>query len=125
DDYRRVNYPFSPADRFLRDPERLGRPDRPQPWRTDPAQPAGPFTGGFNAPYTYPDLNNMFLAAVKADGTVLTPSFHRPWLFGPLRRDNPNWTNAHGKYLTLRPRPIDIGPAFPSPAYQRGDVTHL
>src|SRR5262249_308342 len=42
-----------------------------------------PFAGGFNAPYTYPDLNSAFLAAVRADGTVLLPSFHRPWAAAP------------------------------------------
>src|SRR5262249_40562804 len=76
-----------------------------------------PYQGGFNVPYTYPDLNNMFLAAVQADGTVLLPSFHRPWVFRPtglplnigtFDRNNPNWwDNSYGKYMTLRPRPID------------------
>ena len=65
------------------------------------------------------------MAAVKADGTVLLPSFHRPWLFGSNRlADNTNWTNAAGKYLLLRPRPIDMGPAFPYPE-EDGDVKNL
>src|SRR5207253_3977980 len=84
-DYWLVNYTFFPNDpqfnnlTFLRDPERVSPkgPGVPDPWRTDPANLAGrgPYVGGFNAPYTYPDLNNLFLAAVKADGTVLMPSF--------------------------------------------------
>src|SRR5205085_375716 len=72
DDYLLVNYTYFPADNFLRDPERLG-------WRKALDQSRGLYTGGFNVPYTYPDLNNLFLAAVKADGTVLLPSYHRPW----------------------------------------------
>jgi hypothetical protein len=129
DDYQIINYTFYPGypgfpgDGFLRDPERLG--DRPNLTGTP-----GTYAGGFNAPYTYPDLNSMFLAAVKADGTVLMPSFHRHWLFNPsnLLNDpsNPNWgdprfnglpnplpigppipAQATGKYLSLRPRPVD------------------
>jgi hypothetical protein len=125
DDYYLINYTYfrddpqlQPAQRFLRDPERHG--SRP---RLD--RPRGPFAGGFNAPYTYPDLNNLFLAAVKADGTVLLPSFHRPWLFGPNDRRNPNWTNVAGKYLLVRPRPIDMGPGFPYPEDEGGDVKNL
>jgi hypothetical protein len=125
DDYQLVNYTYFPADGFLRDPERLG-------WRAGPAQPRGPFAGGFNVPYTYPDLNNMFLAAMRADGTVLIPSFHRPWLFGPLTDpNNPNWSNRHGKYLTLRPREFDqrlnpqVPSRFPYPEDEGGDVKNL
>src|SRR5260370_15746921 len=68
DTYQIVNFTYNSGDGFLIDPERLG-------FRTGLNDPGGPrqYTGGFNAPYTYPDLNNMFLAAVKADGTVLMP----------------------------------------------------
>jgi hypothetical protein len=126
DDYYLINYMYFRDDpsvpvplRFLRDPERLG-------WRATATAPRGDFTGGFNAPYTYPDLNSLFLAAVKADGTVLVPSFHRPWLWGgPLNdMNNPNWTNPQGKYLTLRPRPADHA-GFPPPEDEGGDVKNL
>jgi hypothetical protein len=120
DDFYLVNYTYfqdalsDPSQQFLRDPERPG-------WRTGLDQPRAPFVGGFNAPYTYPDLNNLFLAAVNARGEVLQPSFYRDWppdgstavgnpypnWFGPLAEDNPNWLNDKGKYLLLRPRPVE------------------
>jgi len=134
DDYYLINYTYYPADGFLRDPERLGAIQLPNTYlryRTDPEASGvvpGPYRGGFNAPYTYPDLNNMFLAAVKADGTALMPSFHRPWLFGSLAdtAGNANWSNAEGKYMTLRPRPIDMDPnRFPYPEDEGGDVKNL
>ena len=115
DNAQAVNHQYFPADGFVRDPERYGT-------RMDPTQAQGAYTGGWNAPYTYPDHNNMFLAAVKGDGTVLVPSFHRPWIFGSLDPSNPNWTSPTGKYLSMRPRPADMGPGFPFPSDPNGDV---
>jgi hypothetical protein len=145
-DEQLINYTFYPDDpqlapenRFLRDPERLG-------WRpADIAAPRKPYTGGVNAPYTYPDLNSMFLAAVRADGTVLLPSFHRPWTaivpgsdLPPdagefYHRDtgelNDLWSATAEpppwfKYTTLRPLPA-LNPKFPPPEDGGGDVKNL
>jgi hypothetical protein len=163
DDFDLVNYTFFRDDPqvvavfgspFLRDPERInplpnGGPPatwwptaaRPAPWRTDPSQPPGPYPGGVNAPYTYPDANNLFLAAVRADGSVLLPSFHRPWLgmdtMDPANpafwkwKSNTDQSSGSGqgrpmpwlKYQTLRPRPADH-PDFPPPE-DGGDVKNL
>jgi hypothetical protein len=134
DDYYLINYTY--FGKFLRDPERPG-------YRNGPTDTKQPYRGGFNPPYTYPDLNNMFLAAVKAGplelpgltidaktaaataGAVLIQSFHRPWLFGSLNSNNPNWKNDVGKYLILRPRPQDMAPGFPYPDDEGGDVKNL
>ncbi len=132
DDYALVNYTWFQGDGFVRDPERLG--SHPAPLTLGQPNPL-PYVGG-NAPYTYPDLNSFFLAAMKADGTVLTPSYHRPWLFQAVTvngapklfafndMSNPNWTNQVGKYLTLRPRPVEH-PLFPLPGDATGDVKNL
>lgn len=41
--------------------------------------------GAPNPPYTYPDVNSLFLAAVRAfDGAVLVPSFYRRGPNGPV-----------------------------------------
>ncbi len=125
DDYLLVNYTWFQGDGFARDPE----------WytATPQATPGYPKTAttyyvGSNAPYTYPDLNSFFLAAVRSDGTVLAPSFHRPWLFNPGKAfndmTNPNWTNPQGRYFTLRPRPFEH-PGFPAPDDAFGDVKNL
>ncbi|MDB5313842.1 MAG: hypothetical protein JWO38_8044 [Gemmataceae bacterium] len=88
------------------------------------ALPAPPATGGSrsyipkNAPYTYPDANNLFLASISPQtGEVLVPSFYRSWQFlsggvygtanGGLEPSNPNWTNTQGRFMILRPRPQD------------------
>jgi hypothetical protein len=145
--YFRDDTQIAPAARFIRDPERLGfdPSNNALGYRAVPgtglpnvggdalAVPRGLYTAGANPPYTYPDHNNMFLAAVQAidpndprrPGPVLVQSFYRPWLFGPLDRSNPNWTNPEGKYLMLRPRPIDMGPDFPYPEDGGGDVKNL
>ena len=117
-----VNYTWFGSDGFLRDPETTGQ-------RSGPQQPPGTYVCG-SVSYTYPDANNLYLAAQQAsDGRLLTQSFHRNWLFNPTQAlndaGNPNWTNSHGKYLTMRPRPADHSPAFPMPADAGGDVRNL
>jgi hypothetical protein len=89
-----------------------------------------------NVACTYPDLNNSFLACANSDGTVTMRSFFRDYLYANgiygapggasvLDPNNPNWTNAQGKYLINRPRPVDMGPGFPYPADMGGDVQNL
>jgi hypothetical protein len=138
DDYTLVNYTwFQTLDMVgrngffngganlvsVRDPERFGI-------RQTPAAVQGnPYVGG-NVPYTYPDLNNLFLAAVQANGTLISPSFHRAWSpFGTLAPTNPNWyipsaINPALKYMVLRPRPVDHN-GFPAPEDAGGDVKNL
>jgi hypothetical protein len=131
DDWTLVNYMFYASDGFLRDPERYGI--RLDPTTGKPAglrapgaaDNRGPWLGGFNVSYTYPDLNNFFLAAVDGNGNLLAGSFHREWLFGRLDDpNNPNWTNQVGKYLTLTPRPKE-NPGFPYPGDRGGHVKNL
>ncbi len=124
DDSYLVNFTYfqSSGDNFLRDPERYSVTNS-QGWRAGLGQSRGRYTGGFNVPYTYPDHHNIFLAMVRpSDGTVLVPSFHRPWIFNPTGTQtyfstpqNPNWTNREGKYLTCFVRPADMGSGFPAP----------
>jgi hypothetical protein len=165
-EYDLINYTFFRDDlqrknildgqtSFLHDPEYYGY----RKGLNDPQVRS--FVGGFNAPYTYPDLNNFYLAAATARGGVLTPSFHRHWLFNypmdpdpsqpdtsdplkawnptrektSLHRSNPHWLTPEGKYLILRPRPIDHllpgetwppkRPYFDYPEDEGGDVKNL
>ncbi len=72
-----------------------------------------------NAPYTYPDENNCYLAAISATtGKVMVPSFHRPWLPGAN-----NWGAAG--LTSLRAN----GSSFPPPTQNAdgswGDVENL
>ncbi len=79
---------------------------------------------GCNASWTYPDLHNLCLAAVNADGEVLIQSFHRPWAMSQI-------TDATcQKYATLRPHK-SYHPSFLSlgdpnyPGDPGGDVKNL
>src|SRR5262249_38908352 len=92
--------------------------------RTTAAQLAGPPAAvpgnayiAKNASYTYADSNNLCLAVVSPQtGEVVLQSFYRPWQFRDasqpatatgLEPNNPNWTKPQGRYLVLRPRPVD------------------
>ena len=132
DDWKMVNYMyFRTLDGFLRDPERYGiRTALRQPGAADNR---GPYLGSANVPYTYPDRNNFYLAAIDSFGNLITPSFHREWLFGRLDAYpgnpnglavNSNWTNNIGRYMTMRPRPAE-NPNFPYPIDRGGDVKNL
>ncbi len=119
DDSYLVNFTYYLTDGFLRDPERYGT-------RPNLGAPEGAYTGGANVPYTYPDLQNMFLAMIRpSDGKVLMPSFHRPWLFGQYNAANPNISNAEGKYLTCLVRPQEMGAGFPTPDSNMLSVQNL
>lgn len=120
DDIKLLNYQFYPSDSFLRDPERVGS-------RATPTAPiTSPHVGMAAVPYTYPDHNNFYLAQIDPNtGEVLVPSFHREYLFGRLDDTaNANWTDAKGKYKTLRPTDA-IHPKFPKPLGRNGDVKNL
>jgi hypothetical protein len=136
DDYNLPNYAYFPQDGFLRDPERYGT----RPGLRPAGQPDNrkAYIGGPNPGYTACDLNCMCLAAVKADGTVLMPSYFRDYNgFGKLGPDNQNWYNTVDgrlKYMVLRPRPADhpsvvvngiTKPGFPAPEDANGDVQNL
>jgi hypothetical protein len=89
---------------YLRDPERPG-------FRQGFGDTPKPYAGGFGVPYTYPDHNNFYLAEIDpTTGQVIVPSFHRPYLFGPL--DLP--ANPPGP--PILPNPLVSNPyPFPGP----------
>lgn len=88
------------ADRtvnFVRNPEFFDKIFN-GPNATVPLNQAGPgyrYVGGANPPFTAYDTNNLYLAQVLADGTVLMPSFYRPWMGTAA--------GVAAKYTTTRP----------------------
>ena len=124
---------------------RTGGPTSPAPTL---AAPLGRTFVPKNAGYTYPDLNNFYLAMLSpTTGEVLTPSFHRPWLFNQNNTNtiyrlapwnpadtapststasNTDWVTPDGRARMLRPRPVDqlqpgeiigAGVPYPIPPY--------
>lgn len=135
DNWQLINHTFfKSAGDLLRDPECIGT-------RTDPSAAKAQYVGGANPPYTYPDLNHLFLGAVRAStntatGYVIARSFHRDYTgFGPFfdpatglasTKWTANTTAADKalKYMVLRPRPAEH-PNFPLPEDSGGDVKNL
>jgi hypothetical protein len=109
-------YFLDPEYNGVRSAAQLGSPPQTLPGKTYIPK---------NAPYTYPDLNNLFLASLSpATGEVLVPSYHRPWLFNaanpnpalrmapwnpadPSTAANTDWVTPEGRTKVLRPRPVD------------------
>ena len=81
------------------------------------------YSSSWNAPYTYPDYNNIYLAWLRSDGAlnqygsmVMKASFSTESTFGKMDASglpaftstpNPNWFNDQGRYMSIRPRPVD------------------
>jgi hypothetical protein len=132
DDYYFPNLQFYPTDqfppaplpgkRFIRDGEYYGSREPTIQRQPNPAN----YRAG-NAPYTYPDLNNMFLAQVSADGSVIMPSYHRPWLIPYLANLAPSpLTKQNYKYATLLPDRANYHTKFVTPDSDAGgDVKNL
>jgi hypothetical protein len=106
-----ANYQYFAVDGFVRDPEYTQTRSSPS------ARRAGSYIAS-NASYTYWDPNTMFLACFDSPtGEIRVPSFRREWMFGSELDaypgnpyglfPNPNWTNRVGKYIIVRPRPVD------------------
>lgn len=141
------NFTWFPSDGFVRDPGRYLDPRA----TASAAYAAGSDTKyiGENVPYTYADLQNMFLGQMDAEGKILIQSFWRPWaseslgftmtMEKPLGPEDP--THAYYKvwgktafdrktlkYMTLRPLPwyqardASGNLLFPGPEDGGGDV---
>ncbi len=118
-----VNYSWDNATSRIYDPEHLGIRNAAN------AAIVNAYIGK-NAPYTYPDRNNMSVAVQDpTTGRIVLSSYHRPTLFNTARTDpqswlappastglpNPNliaagsddWLTAAGRFKMLRPRPAD------------------
>jgi hypothetical protein len=129
-----VNYSWqfnrtTPANSRVFDPEYLGVRS------VSGTAPTTTYVGR-NAPYTYPDRNNLYVAVQDPrTGRILRPSFVSSH-FGGLASTNANWTSAAGRYMTIRPRPGDqilsatdttqfpFPPANPDGTYT-GDVQNI
>ncbi len=76
----------------------------------------GPITGTYiakNAPYTYPDMKDFYLASqCPATGEILLPSFFRPTSQFPNLGPNARWTNGLAIVESVRPSQA-IHPNFP------------
>jgi hypothetical protein len=93
---------------YVSDPEMVGhRGADAMTGAMGPFQPTARATVAKNAPYTYPDLKDLYLASVSPlTGEVLVPSFHRNWLFNAA---NPN---PHFRLAPWNPDdPVDPNPA--------------
>jgi hypothetical protein len=113
----------------IRDPERPGN-------RAAGSTTPNAYIGGFNPPYTSPDLNHVYLARSDDNGNVVEPSFTRFSAMtdavgspvGSLTAVPGFWTNPDTtgkmKTATIRPRPAEHNSQFPGPAAS-GDVRNL
>jgi hypothetical protein len=122
DDYYLINYQYFKEDGFVHDPERLGQVNtaaKKYTPRTSPTDPVGPYVGGFNPSWTYPDMSNIFLAAIKADGTLLVGSFDRSRWMPP---DNTPISNAAHVYHMNTMNPFDLTPAPGTPGWTGNPV---
>ena len=115
DEYSLVNYTYFQSDAFVHDPSRYG-------FRADPTQPYAAtdlYTGGQNAPYTYYDTNNMYLASIQLNGSgqpqIAVASYWAGGTAAAATRPAIDWASPAGKYTMLRPRPTEMGLTFPSP----------
>jgi len=118
----------SGANPAIRDPERPN-------FRANPLV-RNPYAGGFNPPYTFADLNHVYLAKLGPNGQVDEPSFVRRealgtfgGLSGPLQENSGNWAKMGNdttvdRFAHIRPRPIEH-PQFPFPSDSYGDVRNL
>jgi hypothetical protein len=114
---------------FVLDPEYTGYRDQTS-YATAPGYGGSRAYVGRNAPYTYPDLKDFYLASISPrTGEVLVPSFHRSWLFNgtdtdpgntdesvrlapwdptiPTRAGLTDWVSTEGRTRIVRPRPVD------------------
>jgi hypothetical protein len=112
----------------IRDPERYGAP------RTSNTA-SNPYFGGFNPPYTFPDLNHVFLAKTDSSGNIIEPSFYRSITGGPTLNPLDNYWKSDpaaasgDEKMSIRPRPANHSQLpnskFPAPASDKGDVRNL